>query len=179
MKKSILLTLVLLIFFPSVSVFSQKKMDLKNAVVVGLFDKKEDRFQMEILLAERLLDAGVKTTLSLNYLKEGIDVSALASDSVQQKIKVAGFDTFVLFSVRGYDKRFKPATERLPLADELALGHLFPVFREEVTNVTFEFKIYKGTKMVGYDAIKVSSPSKEGMLKRLNKALTKHIKSNW
>lgn len=159
--------------------FSQPKSKLNNAVVVGLYDKKDDRFKMEILLAEKLIEAGVKTTLSLNYLKEGSDISGLASDSVQQKIKSAGYDTFVLFSVRGYDKKFKPVSKWFTLEEELKLGHLFPPFREDVSNVTFEFKFYKGTEMVAYDQIKVSSPSNDGMLKKLNKELDKKIKKQW
>lgn len=177
MKKILLLTgLLLMVFSP---VLAQKKMNLNNVVVTGLFDKKDQRFQMEIFVAERLIDNGIKTTLSLNYLKEGANIVALASDSVQQKIQQDGYDKIILVSVRGFESKFKPVTTYLPLAEELELGHLFPMFREEASNMTFEFKFYEGTKMIGYDMIKVSSPSEKGMFKKLSKALNKRIKKYW
>ncbi|MBN9293316.1 MAG: hypothetical protein J0G96_04980 [Flavobacteriia bacterium] len=176
MKKIIFIAFILLGFH--VTGIAQKA-NLQNAVVVGLFDRKDERFQMEILLSELLLENKIKAKVSLNFLKEGADVTALANDSVQQLIAKSGFDTYVLMAVRGYDKKFKPATQKLPLGEELSLGHLFPIYREEISNVTFEFKFYKGNEMTGYSMVKIPASSKESMLKKFRLKMGKQIKKHW
>ena len=61
--------------------FSQtKNLKLKNAMVVGQLDKSEDRFTMEINFTELLASNGIKAMSSLNVLKEGTNISMLASD---------------------------------------------------------------------------------------------------
>jgi hypothetical protein len=75
----------------------------------------------------------------------------LASDSIQQKLKGKGIDTYVLVSVRGYDKRYKGAQSEDSLKTILSLGHLFPIYRDEVVSVTFEFMFYRNGKFVGTD----------------------------
>lgn len=177
MKRIIFLLIAL--FIAQGIAFSQKKLNLTNAVVVGMFDRKDERFQMEIVLAELLLENSIKTKVSLNFLKEGADIVTFASDSIQDIVKNAGYDTYILFSVRGYETRFKPATIHYSLEEELSLGHLFPVYREEASSVTFEYKIYKGQEMIGYSLVKVSSPSKEGMIKKYRKKMDKIIKTEW
>lgn len=158
---------------------AQQKLNLKNAVVVGLFDKKEERFQMEIMLAEILIQHQIKSKVSLNFIKEGADIASFANDSIQESVKKAGFENYILISVRGYETKFKPATIKYTLEEELKLGHLFPVFREEISNVTFEFKIYRGSEMIGYNLLKVPSPSNEGLLKKFKAKIDKLIKKHW
>jgi len=177
MKKTMLIALMLLLF-QGIGL-SQKSMNfqLKDAVVVGLFDRKDEHYQMEIFLSEILNQYHIHSTVSMNFLKEGADVKTLASDSTLNAIKAKGYDMFILMDVRGYDQRFKPSTERLPLEKELSLGHLFPMYREEVSSVSFEFKFYRGTEMVGYDIIKVGAGSKDAMLKKLRAKIEQRIKS--
>jgi hypothetical protein len=158
---------------------TQQKIKLNNAVVVGMFDRKDERFQMEIMMAELLAQQGIKTKVSLNFVKEGAELTSFANDTVQEAIHKAGFDTYVLFSVRGYDTKFKPATIKYSLVDELKLGHLFPVFREEISYIVFEFKIYKNQEMIGYNLLKVPSPSNDGMIKKFKSKVTNLIKKNW
>ncbi|HRO75543.1 MAG TPA: hypothetical protein PLP27_05295 [Crocinitomicaceae bacterium] len=173
--------IVLFAFFLSFQtvLVAQQKLNLTNAVVVGLFDRKEERFEMEIFMSELLAENKIKTKASLNYLKEGADIVTFASDSVQNVMRNNGFDTYVLVCVRGYETTFKPATFKYSLVEELKLGHLFPIYRDETSNVTFEFKIYRGSEMIGYNLLKVSTPSKEGLKKKLRKKMTKLIKKNW
>ncbi len=172
---------VIFILFLSFQTFvtAQQKTKLTNVVVVGLFDRKDERFQMEILLSEILLENNIKAKASLNYLKEGSDISTFANDSVQQAIQASGFDTYILFSVRGYETKFKPASQIYTLEEELKLGHLFPIYREEVSNVTFEFKVYRGNEMIDYHLLKVPSSSKEGMIKKFRIKSKKLIKKYW
>lgn len=176
--KKIVGILIFLLSFQTI-VTAQGKLNLDNAVVVGLFDRQDERFQMEIFLSEILLENNIKTKVSLNFLKEGSDISTFSSDTVQQTIHAKGFDTYLLIAVRGYETKFKPSTQKYTLEEELKLGHLFPIYREETSNVTFEIKIYKGNEMIDYQLLKVPSPSKEGMLKKFKKKMQKLIKKHW
>lgn len=175
-KLAVLLVLTLGVQF---AVTAQKKQNLENVVVVGLFDRKDERFQMEILLSELLLENKIKTKVSLNFLKEGADVAALANDSIQQVIKSKGYENFILMYVRGFDKKYNPPTQKFSLEEELKMGHLFPIYREDASSVTFEFKFYKGEELIGTDIVKIPSPSKEGMLKKFRIKMEKRIKKAW
>lgn len=177
MRKYILIAF-LLTSIQSVAV-AQQKLNLKNAIVLGLLDRKDERFQMEIMLAEMLAQNNIKSKVSLNFIKEGAEIASFASDSIQEAVKKAGYETYILFSVRGYDTKFKPATFKYTLEEELKLGHLFPVFREEISNITFEFKVYRGSEMIDYKLVKVSYPSKEGMLKKFKAKINPLIKKYW
>lgn len=169
----------LLLFVVKTNLVAQSKFNLQDAVVVGLFDQKDERFQMEILVAEIFNQHGVRAKVSLNYLKEGEDPIHLTSDSLLNVVKKAGFDTYVLLSVRGYDNRFKPSSNPNNMQQELKLGHLFPIYREGSSNVTFDFQFYRNNLLVHEDLLKIPSPSKEGMIKKLRKKLEKQIKTKW
>ena len=75
----------------------------------------------------------------MNILKVGNDPQILASDSIKDLLKSKGFDTYVLVSVRGFDKKFKPAKNQGTLIQILTEGHLFPIYRDEAVSVSFEF----------------------------------------
>ncbi len=161
--------------------FSQTKgLKLRNAMVVGQLDKSEDRFTMEINFTELLASNGIKAMSSLNVLKEGTNISMLASDSIQKVMKVKGMDTYVLVSVRGYDRKFKPAKNHDTLAVEITNGHLFPLYRDEITSISFEFNFYRNGKFVGYDLVKIGGiGSREAVLKKFRKKINKRINSHW
>ena len=53
--------------------FSQINFQLTNAVIIGQFDKPEDRFSIEINTTEILAAQGIKAMSSLNLLKTGAD----------------------------------------------------------------------------------------------------------
>lgn len=177
MKKILFLVLLSV----QVSAFSQiKSLDLKNVLVVGLLDKPEDRFTLEVNMTEILANAGIKTMASLNVLKQGSDMIALAGDSIAAILKSKGIDTYVLVSVRGYDTRFKPSTMHNDLKTELSVGHLFPLYRDEIISVTLEFNFYRNGQFVAYDILKLpGTSSRDEVVKKLRKKLPKRINKLW
>ncbi|MFT5580842.1 MAG: hypothetical protein ACI9G9_000080, partial [Psychromonas sp.] len=99
MKTTILLTLLTL----STTVYSQKeKLNLTNALVIGMLDKQDERFSLEVSITEFLAERGINAVPSINVLKQGSDLEELASDSLQQIVSKKGIDTYMLISVRGY-----------------------------------------------------------------------------
>ncbi len=170
-----------LILFISINGIAQtNNLNLKNVVVVGQLDKSEDRFTMEINLAEMFASNGVKAIPSLNVLKEGSRVTLLAKDSIQTVLKEKGFDTYVMVSVRGYDRKFKPAKNHMNFKDEIASGHMFPLYRDEISSISFEFLFYRNGEVVGYDLIKVGGVnSRESVIKKFRKKIEKRIVSKW
>jgi hypothetical protein len=174
------LTLFLLLLL-AVNLYAQKEtIQLKNALVVGQLDKEEDRYSLEINLTELLTDAGIKAVPSLNILKLGEDAAILASDSIQKLVASKGIDTYVLVSVRGYDKKFKKTYRKDELKTALNAGNLFPIYRDEVVSVSFEFMFYRNGQFVGTDIIKCGNvSSRDSVIKRFRKILTKKIEKDW
>ena len=177
MKKLFLLLLLLV----AVNVQAQKEsIQLKNALVVGQLDKAEDRYSVEINLTELLTDAGVKAVPSLNILKMGSDASIIATDSIQKLIAAKGIDTYILVSVRGYDKKFKKTHRKDELKTALDAGNLFPIYRDEVVSVSFEFMFYRNGQFIGTDIIKCGNvSSRDTVIKRFRKILKKRIEKSW
>ncbi len=174
------LTLFLLLFL-AINVQAQKEsIQLKNALVIGQLDKEEDRYSVEINLTELLTDAGIKAVPSLNILKLGEDAAILATDSIQKLVASKGIDTYVLVSVRGYDKKFKKTYRKDELKTALNAGNLFPIYRDEVVSVSFEFMFYRNGQFIGTDLIKCGNvSSRDTMIKRFRKILKKRIEKNW
>lgn len=171
---------IIAVFALNVGFSQTKNLKLKNALVIGQLDKSEDRFTMEINFTELLASNGIKAMSSLNVLKEGTNISVLASDSIQKIMQTKGIDTYVLVSVRGYDRKFKPAKNHDTLAVEITNGHLFPLYRDEITSISFEFNFYRNGKYVGYDLIKMGGiGSREAVLKKFRKKINKRINSHW
>jgi hypothetical protein len=172
---------LLLIFLSSTAVFGQlDQLNLTNALVIGQLDKPEDRFSIEINITELLTSHGVKAMPSLNVLKLGSDPELLATDSMKTVLTSKGIDTYVLVFVRGYDKKFKPTTLKDDLLTVLNTGSLFPIYREEVTSVSFEFLFYRNGVMVASDVVKCGSvSSRDAVVKKLRKAVEKRIVKKW
>jgi hypothetical protein len=168
------------VFTFQVGMSQTNQLHLKNALVVGQLDKSEDRFTMEINFTEMLASSGIKAMASLNVLKEGSPVQLLASDSIQQILKNKGINTYLLVSVRGYDRKFKPAKNHESLAVEIANGHLFPLYRDEISSITFEFSFYRDGQFVGYDLVKMGGiGSRDAVLKKFRKKINKRIQKHW
>ncbi|MES2587865.1 MAG: hypothetical protein V4622_02725 [Bacteroidota bacterium] len=161
--------------------FSQlETLDLKNVIVVSQLDKAEDRFTLEINLAEILANHEIKTMASLNAQKQGANILSLGMDSIQLNIKNKGFDTYMLVCVRGYDSKFKAATIHNDMRTELGIGHLFPLYRDEITSITLEFSFYRNGQFVAYDILKLGGiSSREDVIKKLRKKLPKRIEKYW
>lgn len=174
------LTLLLLLFV-AVNVKAQKEsIQLKNALVVGQLDKAEDRYSVEINLTELLTEAGVKAVPSLNILKMGSDASIIATDSIQKLITAKGIDTYILVSVRGYDKKFKKTHRKDELKTALDAGNLFPIYRDEIVSVSFEFMFYRNGQFIGTDIVKCGNvSSRDTVIKRFRKSVAKRIVKKW
>ncbi|MEZ4890847.1 MAG: hypothetical protein R2779_09960 [Crocinitomicaceae bacterium] len=173
----------LLFLFAALVVGAQaqvKNLKLTNCVVVGQFDKPEDRFTIESAVTSLLNEYNVKTTPSVNYVKTGEDASILASDSLQNLLKEKGFDTYVIVSVRGYDRTFKPSKVKYPLAEKLDQGTLREIYRNGAVNVSFEFAFYRNKELVATDIVKCTNISnRESTMKRFNKNVDSRIEKKW
>lgn len=153
---------------------------LKSVLVVGQLDKEEDRYSLEVNLTELLTNAGVKAIPSLNILKLGSDASLLATDSIQQIVASKGIDTYVLITVRGYDRKYKPTKLRDDLVTALSAGNLFPIYRDEVVSVSFEFTFFRNGQFVCSDIVKCGNVSdRDSVIKRFRKLVAKRIEKKW
>lgn len=179
--KNILILLTLCVALPA---FGQKKkmseLHLTNALVIGQIDNIEDRYSLEIILTQMFNSAKIKTMPSLNVLKQGADAIILASDSMQQMLSAKGIDTYVLVSVRGYDRRFKVSEKQDDFHTALEGSSLFDLYRQDITSISIEFKFYRGGQFVAGEIIKCGNISdRETVLKRLTNKLEKRISKRW
>ncbi len=179
--KQILLLLALCAALP---VFGQKKkieaLHLTNGLLIGQIDNVEDRYSLEIILTQMFVAAKVKSTSSLNVLKQGSDAIMLASDSMQQMMTAKGIDTYVLVSVRGYDRRFKVSEKQDDFQTALQASSLFDLYRQDITSVSIEFKFYRGGQFIAGDIIKCGNISdRETVLKRLTNKVEKRLYKKW
>jgi len=176
--KNVALTILLLF---ALNTQAQKEtIQLKNALVIGQLDKEEDRYSVEINLTELLTDAGIKAIPSLNILKLGSDAAIIATDSIQTLVASKGIDTYILVSVRGYDKTFKKTHRKDELKTALDAGNLFPIYRDEVVSVSFEFMFYRNGQFIGTDIIKCGNvSSRDTVIKRFRKSVAKRIEKRW
>lgn len=175
------LKLIFILLFVSVNFlsFSQTKdLHLKNALIIGQLDKADDRYSVEILLAELFGNAGIKAIPSLNVLKTGSDIKSLINDSIQKIVASKGIDTYMTVSVRGFDKRFKLARVHDNLEKALNTSHLFPLYREEMVSISFEFMFFREGQFIATDIIRCGNVStRANLLKKFRKKATKRINS--
>ena len=181
MKYSLILFATFFVLVSQNKIHSQTTMlRLKNVLVIGQLDKPEDRYSMEINVTEIFTDLGIKAIPSLNMLKLGTDATLIATDSMKQVITAKGIDTYLLVSVRGYDKIFKATSMNDDFNTALGAGNLFPLYREEIVSVSFEFKFFRNGAMVQYDIIKCGNVSnRDAVIKKLRKQLRKIALKKW
>jgi len=177
-------TLIILALFVANITLAQKdkktELGLTNAIVIGQMDNSADRYSIEINLTELFSSNGVKAMASLNLMKLGSDSQQLASDSVAQLVKGKGFDTFVLISVRGYDKRYKASETKEDFATSLGRANLFEIYKMDIVNVSFEFKFYRGGQLVHNEVVKCGNAGdRDKVLKKLRKKVNKRIVKGW
>jgi hypothetical protein len=157
-----------------------EKLNIKNALVVGQLDKGEDRYTLEVNLTELLTQQGIKAIPSLNMMKMGSDAVLLATDSIQQLVKSKGVDTYILVTIRGYDKRFKPSACKDDLPTALSIGNLFPMYRDEAVSVSFEFIFYRNGQCIGTDIVKCGNVAdRDSVIKRFRKVMARRIQNKW
>nr|WP_294859130.1 hypothetical protein [uncultured Fluviicola sp.] len=163
--------------------FAQAKfqpLKLNNALVVSHLDKESDQFSLEIAVSDVLSRSKVKNSVSLNVLKAGGDPQVLMTDSLAQLLKAKGINTLMLVSVRGFDNRFRPSTGNMTLAEDLAADNLFPIYKEDIVSVTFEFHFYRDGKLVYADLLKIGGAgSRDKVLRKFRKKLAKRVQKSW
>jgi hypothetical protein len=131
-------------------------------------------------LTELLTQQGIKAIPSLNMMKMGSDAVLLATDSLQQLVKSIGVDTYILVTIRGYDKRFKPSACKDDLSTALSIGNLFPMYREEAVSVSFEFLFYRNGQCIGTDIVKCGNVAdRDSVIKRFRKVMARRIQNKW
>jgi hypothetical protein len=149
---------------------------LTNAVLVAQLDRPEDKFTAEINLAEIFANCGVNVVPSSNLLKQGAPLTVLVSDSIKSILTEKQMDTYILVNVRGYDRQFRLSTKIGSLSEELVTGHLFPLFRDEITSITFEFNFFRNEKLIHTELLRLKNVStKEKVIQKLHKKLPKLI----
>jgi hypothetical protein len=170
--------IVAIIFLTTFSVIGQQTapFQLTNAFIVAQLDRPEEKFSLEINLAELFSEQGVNVFPSLNILKQGQNPTVLASDSVTSILKNKQLDTYVLVSVRGYDRNYRKKSKQTSLVEELSSSHLFPIYRDDIVSLTFEFLFYQNGTQVYSDLLKIKNiNNKDSVLKKLHKKLPKLI----
>lgn len=176
--KYIIILLLSVFSFGSVAQLSNLK--LRNVVVVGQFDKYEERFTIESTLTSLLNDYNIKTTPSVNYVNAGESSTVLSGDSLTNVLKEKGFDTYVIVSVRGYDRKYKVSQIKYTFAEKLDQGTLREIYRNAAVSVTFEFAFYRNGELVAIDQVKCSNISdRESVLKRFRNKTEKRIAKKW
>jgi hypothetical protein len=179
MKKSLFVCSLFLLLSLN-NFISSQSLKLKNAIVIAQFDKQEDRYALEVSLTEMLAEYNVKALPSLNLLKQGADASVLADDTLQKNLKIAGYDTYLVVNVRGYDRTFKPATQKISFAEILDMTSIYHLYRDEATSVSFEFTFFRNNEVVQRNILKCGNISdRNSVLKRFRKKLPKIIEKSW
>ncbi|RYM35764.1 hypothetical protein ERX46_01860 [Brumimicrobium glaciale] len=180
MKNLFLITLSAM--FLSLNMWAQEAepLNLRNVLVVGQQDDLSDRYILEVGLLQLFSEYKIKTKASLNVVKQRGTDELLLNDSIHQKLKSEGIDTYLLVSIRGYNKRFKPSDNANPIEEEINAGHLYPLYRESASTVTFSFTFYRDMKPVHYELIKTGTVgSKEAVMKKLLKKVEKRLEKEW
>lgn len=181
MKKLFLLSAVVFLAVTATAQGKKKEaLHLKNALVIGQMDNAEDRYSMEIILTDLFTRNGVKTIPSLNVLKLGSDAIVLATDSLQQQMAARGIDTYMLVSVRGYDRKFKVSEKQDDFKTALEGASIFDLYREDIVSISFEFKFFRAGQFVYSEIIKCGNISdRETVIKRLVSKTEKRLVKKW
>ncbi|MBU3659919.1 MAG: hypothetical protein FGM14_08625 [Flavobacteriales bacterium] len=179
MKKNLFVTCLFFLLLTA-NVNWAQPLKLKNAVVIAQFDKSEDRYALEVTITELLTQYKIKAMPSLNLLKQGADASVLVDDTLQRDLKTAGYDTYLVVNVRGYDRTFKPATQNISFAQMLDMTSIYHLYRDEATSVSFEFTFFRNNEVVHRNVLKCGNISdRNSVLKRFRKKLPKIIEKSW
>lgn len=166
--------------FFAVTFASWGQFELKNAVIVGQFDKPEDRYAIEVNVTEIFSQIGIKTIPLQNIIKQGGSALILIEDSVQNALKRKGFDTYVVINVRGYDRTFKPSTTKERFDEVLNRTSIYKLYKDESTSISFEFIFFRNNEVVFRDILKCGNISdRDSTIKRFKKKLPKRMKKKW
>jgi hypothetical protein len=172
--------IILFLLFSISNVAFSQGLKLKNALVIGQFDKPEDRYAIEVNVTELLNNMGIKASPSLNLLKQGTSAVNLVTDSIKQVIAAKGFDTYLIVNVRGYDRKFKPSVTKLTLEEALNMASIYHIYRDEATSVSFEFTFFRNNEVVYRDVLRCGNVSnRDSVIKKFRKKLPKQVQKHW
>lgn len=162
------------------TVIGQKDLNLTNALIIGQMDNQEDRYSIEINMTEMMTSRGMKAIPSLNMVKLGADSRTLASDSIQQACAAKGIDTYILISVRGYDRKFKISDKKESLAEALDRGNLFELYSMDIVSVSFELKFFRKGEFIYSEIIKIGNVGgRDSVIKRFRSKVGKKLDKKW
>ncbi len=172
--------LSLVIFLFTLHVSWAQAFDLNECVVIGQFEKPEDRYALEVTMCEIFTAMHIKSIPATNFVKQGGSSQVLASDSSLMALKEKGFLTYCLVNVKGFDNRFKKS-ENPPLFPEgLDRATIYNLYKDEISNLTLEFIFYRDGKSVFNDVFKISNiGNRDDVIKRLKKKGPKYFLKNW
>ena len=153
---------------------------LTNALIIGQFDKQEDRFAIEVNVTDLFTSFGIKAIPSINILKQGADPLILASDTMINSLKAKGIDTYVLICVKGYDRKFKGSKSEMLLVEGLKQASIYHLYKDDITSITLEFSVFREGKRLYANTLKVGNISnRDDVLKRFRKKAPKFISANF
>lgn len=175
--------LITLVFAGNVLAQKQPKKltpPLQNAVVLAQMDSQEDRYSTEVTMTNIFGGFGIKAKPSLNVIKRGEDAVEILNEENQAKLKAEGFDTYVVVRVLGYDRKYSATNVKDDLKTTLGLGAFFGLFRQDMTNITFEFKIFRDGKLQRVDVKKFGNiGGRDDVLRKLSKTVVKLLEKTW
>jgi hypothetical protein len=151
---------------------------VNGILLVGKIDKPDDRYAVEVNLTKFITQFGLKVLPSLNFSRVGASTETLKTDSLNKVLQERGINGYMLVSVRGFDRKYKPRSNFPETLEEaLEEGHLYPIYQEEVSSVTFEFLYYEKGTFIGYDIIRVTGVGNRGQVfEKLQKKIAKRLK---
>lgn len=182
MKNIILLIALVVVGNVSAQKKQPKKLNppLRNAVVLAQMDSQEDRYSTEVCLTNIFGGFGIKAKPSLNIIKRGEDAVEILSEENQAKLTADGFDTYVVVRVLGYDRKYTATNLNDDLKTTLGLGAFYGLFRPEMTNITFEFKIFRNGKIQRVDVKKIGNiGNRDDVLRKLSKTIVRLLEKSW
>lgn len=180
LKMIVVLVLIALLQSNGLVAQNEEPLNLKNVLVVAQQENVSDRYSLEVALIQLFSKYDIKTKAALNVIKQEGSADILLKDSTKQALAEEGIDTYLLVSIRGYDSRFRPSEKLNSLEDEIKAGHLFPLYREGATRVTFTFTFYRNSIPVHYELIRTGTiGSKDAVIKKLLKKVEKQLLKEW
>lgn len=177
-----LLFILSALFLTSSFTYAQKVRPLasKNVLVIAKQNELSDRYSLEVGLMQLFSAYKLKTKASLNVVKQGGNPDVLMSDSVRTQLSEEGIDTYLVVSIRGYNNRYKQSGDIPSLEQELDAGHLFSLYRDGISNVTFTFTFYKDMQPIHTELVRTGSVgSKEVVMQKLLKKVEKRLTKAW
>lgn len=153
---------------------------LQNVLVIAQMDSPEDRYSIEINLAELFASNKIKAIPSLNVLKMGSDARLLATDSIQKMVAEKGVDTYCIVSIRGFDRKFTVANISDDFATSLEQASFFELYRTDAVSVSFQVKFFRNNQCVHSEIVKCGNiGSRETVVKRFRQRIQKRITKAW